>query len=88
MNDSAIKLDSYIERDVTEPMNGAIVKRNHWWLCVDGDPKRALFYKVSSYKVSFSAPQCNTDKRIVESLNEMENVKATFIAIAYVPSRD
>lgn len=74
MNDATMTLEHYLERDVTEPINGLTVKRNHWWLCVNGDPKRALFYKVSSYKVEFSAPQCNVDKSIVESLNGREAI--------------
>jgi len=79
--------ENYVERDVTQAMNGLTVKRNHWWLCVDGDPKRALFWKVRSYKSQFDSPQCNVDKRIVEHLNEVPGVVPTFIPIAYVPPR-
>lgn len=78
---STLELKDYVERDVTEPRNGLTVMANSWWLCVDGDPKRALFYKGSF-------PQCNTNKYIVERLNKLEGVIPTYIPTAYVRSRD
>lgn len=43
-------------QDVTVPRNGYTVYSGNYWLCVDGDPCKALFYGTS--------PQCNRDKRI------------------------
>lgn len=71
------------EIDVTEPVSGRTVYRGAYWVCVEGDPKRALFYG--------SSPQCNTNKSIVErNLNTLYKglkVSALFIDIAYVPNR-
>lgn len=81
-------MSGYIEKDVTMPLNGLIVKCNHWWLCTEGDPKRALFWKVDSYKACFDSPQCNVDKRILEHLSDdPSNAVPVFIPIAYVPAR-
>jgi hypothetical protein len=77
----------FVEKDVTEPLNGLTVKRNHYWLCADGDPKRALFYKVDSWKSQFDAPQCNTDRRVVDAINDIPGAEIIFIPVAYVPAR-
>jgi hypothetical protein len=72
-------------KDITEPKQGYIVYKDHFWLCVDGDPKQALFYK--------DMPQCNADKRVHEWALKTENyvgfsnLQITFIALAYLPPR-
>jgi hypothetical protein len=72
-------------KDITEPKDGLIVYMNAYWLCVDGDPKKALFYH--------DAPQCNRDKRIQEwMLKEGQyagrtDLEITHVGIAYAPNR-
>lgn len=72
-------------KDVTEPKSGLVCYTESWWICLDGDPKKALFYG--------SSPQCNKDKRIGEHLLKGDlykgmNVSIVFIDVAYVPQRD
>lgn len=72
-------------KDVTEPESGLVCYTKSWWTCVDGDPKKALFYGDS--------PQCNKDKRICEHLLKGDlykgmSVSIVFINVAYVPQRD
>lgn len=54
--------------DVTNPfldgrdqgVTNVRIFKNYWWLCVDGDPTKALFYS------QFYNPQCNSNKAIME----------------------
>jgi hypothetical protein len=73
-------------KDIKTPQSGLVVLRDAYWLCEDGDPKRALFFGDS--------PQCNKDKRITEYLlNTAQykykgNLLVTFVELAFVPPRD
>lgn len=72
------------EIDITTPVDGRRVIADSYWCCVDGDPKRALFYGDS--------PQCNKNARIVESnagrlFKPDENVKIVFVNVAYALQR-
>lgn len=73
-------------KDVVTPKPGLMVNGPCYWLCEDGDPKKALFYGDS--------PQCNSDKRIPESMLKsriyegVRNLQIVFIQTSYVPRRD
>ena len=73
-------------KDITTPKTGLEVNARSYWLCEDGDPKKALFFG--------DAPQCNTNKRIVELLlstlfyQAMNNLQIVYVEIAYVPMMD
>ena len=73
-------------RDVTEAEAGLTVYTDSWWLCVDGDPKQALFFGKS--------PQANSKERLAKhiletnSLYDGMNLKVTHIPVAFVPPRD
>ncbi len=75
-------------RDVTKPKNGLIVYSNSYWICIDGNPGKALFYGTS--------PQCNNNKLISETLlknkqvypDNLGNLQVVFIEIAFVPQRN
>lgn len=75
----------YDFRDVTEPKNGYILCKDHYWLCENGDEKQALFI--------LDAPFCNTDINVMEwgMLNYIkcgiENVKPVLIPIAYIKNK-
>lgn len=61
------------------------VIRNHWWWLIDGDPSKAVFYVGTGWRTRWS-PQCNTDRRIVDSLGvPFEGAKVTFVPIAFAP---
>jgi hypothetical protein len=70
--------------DVTKPKNYATVRKDHYWLCEDGDPTKALFHN--------EALQCNKDKRIAEwvlngAYKAHDNIQVVFIEMAYVPQQ-
>lgn len=69
--------------DITIPKEGRVVRLNSWWLCVNGDPQKALFYN--------SSPQCNSDKKIADWIltktNVPESVSVVFIETAYILPR-
>lgn len=73
-------------KDVTTPVQGLVVYKDAYWLCADGDTKKALFYG--------DAPQCNKDKRILEwslkskSYTTMGDLQIVFIETAFVPQRN
>jgi len=72
-------------RDVTAPKMGLMVYTKSYWVCVDGDPTRALFYGTS--------PQCNRNKAIVEhgiktNLYNGWNVSVVYLETAFVPQRN
>ena len=75
---------NYSTIDVTKPVYGRKVITGSYWLCKDGDPKQAVFYKEKY-------PQCNTQKAIIErgiELAEKEancTIKVVFIEVAYAP---
>lgn len=70
--------------DITEPKEGLVVMMDRWWLCVEGDPKRAMFFDNS--------PQCNRIKKIAEHNHRVirypegfTNIQTIFVEMAYVP---
>jgi len=91
---------SFHTYDVTKPFSdreqgveNIQVFKNFYWLCVDGDPTKALFYG------NYYAPQCNQNKSILEhryakgtqaerigNLIEAE-VKIVQIPLAYSPGK-
>lgn len=75
----------YIIVDVKEPLDNRVVYKNAWWACIDGDPKKALFYNTS--------PQCNKQKSIIDwSIKQGQyinyNVIPVFIETAFVLNRN
>lgn len=69
--------------DITKPIPGYIVVEPTWYLCVDGDPTKALFY--------MGFPQRNSSKAVVDALitskvfKAFTNVSAVFLEISYSP---
>jgi len=75
----------YHTKDVTEPKDGLVIKRDNFWLCEDGDPTCALFF--------WKTAQCNKDKRVLEwslknTYKDHDNLQIVFIDYAYVPQID
>lgn len=75
----------YNTKDVTTAKAGLEVYKDSYWLCEDGDPKKALFWGKS--------PQCNRNKGIVErGLNNLPDVpigaQIVFVETAFVPQRE
>lgn len=71
--------------DVTIPKSYSTVRKDHYWLCEDGDPTKALFHNQT--------PQCNKDHRIAEwvfknAYKAHDNIQIVFIELAYVPQVD
>lgn len=67
--------------DVTTAKHGYEVFVNMYWLCKDGDPKQALFYK-GIY------PQCNRNIKVIEySVNNYKlgfSVTPVFMETAFI----
>lgn len=82
-----LKRSEYKERDVVEPKGIVQVMRDHWWWCMDGDPKRALFYAPRMRDVG--SPQCNSieavAKRIGENLGHDKAAVLIHIPLAFAP---
>ena len=80
--------DRYVTRDVTVAKGVVRVIKDHWWWCVNGDAKKAVFY-VARRPRDIGSPQCNTSRwlaeRIMPSLPGALLVK---IETAFVPHRD
>jgi len=71
-------------RDIETPKNGYQVYTDTYWLCENGDIKRALFYGES--------PQCNKNKKICELSYDLSNyahmnLQTVFVPVAYLPIR-
>ena len=49
-------MKGYNTQDVTTPSDGKVVIANKFWLCRDGDPKKAIFFGET--------PQCNSHQEI------------------------
>lgn len=64
--------DNFYYYDVTQLAEGlVIIAKDHWWLCVDGDPKKAVFWSRDKIiNICKMRAQCNQDKRIVEHLKQ------------------
>jgi hypothetical protein len=77
----------YVERNVVEPKGIVQVHRDYWFWCVDGDPKRALFY--TGGRRGYGHPQCNssqtTAQRVGESLKHDTRAQLVQIPLAFVP---
>jgi hypothetical protein len=70
-------------KDVTEPKDGLVVYRSAYWLCVNGDPTKALFYG--------NTPQCNSNILVQEWMMKQDmyakrgDLQITYIETAFVP---
>lgn len=79
-------MTKFTTKDITTPKSGLVIYTTSYWLCVDGDPKQALFYGES--------PQCNKDKRICEHLLRSGSyagridLQITYVETAFVPQRN
>lgn len=77
----------YIERNVVDPEGIVQVYKDRWWWCVEGDPKRALFYR--RHKRDVGSPQCNGSQALAESvganLKHAERAQLIHIPLAFVP---
>lgn len=71
-------------KDICTPKSGLQVYTDSWWMCENGDTKKALFYGNS--------PQCNKNQKICEysAGNKMYadmDLQIVFVPVAYVPIR-
>lgn len=71
-------------KDIETPKAGLQVYADSYWLCENGDPKKALFFGDS--------PQCNKQKKICEwsfksKMYQNMNLEIVFVPVAYVPIR-
>jgi len=73
-------------KDVTEPKDGLVVYKIAYWLCVNGDPTKALFFG--------NAPQCNKNIKIQEWAMKQDqyakrgDLQIVYIETAFVPQRN
>lgn len=72
-------------KDIETPKGGLQVYTNSYWLCENGDTKKALFFNDS--------PQCNSNKQICEwsfknKMYQNLNLEIVFVPVAYVPIRN
>lgn len=78
------------EENVVDPKGIVQVYRDSWWWCIDGDPKRALFYGASRRHRGFA--QCNTNPAIARTLGERNGydkvAQMVQIPLAFVPWSD
>lgn len=71
--------------DLVEPKDGYMrVIKDSWWHVTDNN--EVLFYQVRERGLHWNSPQCNRDKRIVESL-PIEGCTPLQIPIVFVPYR-
>lgn len=69
--------------DVTKPVPDYIVIGPCWYLCIDGDPTQALFYK--------GMPQRNRDRHVMDMLlnnslfTGFSNLTPVFLEISFSP---
>lgn len=66
--DSELDRSRYITHNVLDPTGIVQVYKDYWWWCVDGDPKKALFYRPG--RRGFGSPQCNSNKTISERVGK------------------
>lgn len=76
----------FFDLDITEPKDGLIVMKNRWWACIEGDPKKALFFGQGK------SPQCNSQQSIIErsiqkGLYKGFVVRSVFVETAFAPER-
>lgn len=86
----ALPPEHYVIRDVTDPRGTVRVLRDHWWWCVDGDPRKAIFYvgRPNSRR-HVGSPQCNSNRAITERITTpFETASVCQIPIAFIPVED
>ena len=69
--------------EATKPKNGYEVIVDHWWGVVD---ECLLFY----IKHGVNSPQCNIDKRVVESVSKaykIPNIEVRQVPVVFIPRR-
>jgi hypothetical protein len=79
---------AYVLRDVTDPRGVVRVLRDHWWWCVDGDPRKAVFYIGHGRfaKPRVGSPQCNSNRSISERIPvPFETAVLCQIPMAFAP---
>jgi hypothetical protein len=78
--------DQYVERNVLDTNGIVQVFRDYWWWCIEGDPKRALFFCMLR---GIGSPQCNLKREIAEAIGERlghnKCAKLVQIPLALVP---
>ncbi len=76
----------YIEFDVVNPDGIVQVYRDYYWWCIDGDPRRALFFGNS---IKEGRPQCNYNEDLAKyiglKLGHDKIAKLIQIHLAFVP---
>lgn len=82
---------NFMTFDITQPKEGLVVLKDRYWLCLDGDLTKALFF-VSGKIVT---GQCNKDKRVHEHVlknneryKKIGNVQIVFSEVSYIPQED
>lgn len=81
-----MNIGKYKTIDISTPINGRVVVVKKYWICVDGDPAKAITYDDN--------PLCNAHKSIADRmLNYTKektgwNVKVVFIELAFRPQID
>jgi hypothetical protein len=85
-----MKTTDYVERNVIDPKGIVQVYRDSWFWCVEGDPKRALFYTAGRRGVG--SPQCNLNQavaqRVGENLKHDTRAQLVQIPMAFIPWED
>ena len=85
----AMQPTHYVLRDVTNPRGVVRVLRDHWWWCVDGDPRKAVFYigggRFAGRRIG--SPQCNSNRAITERIPvPFGSAVIRQIPLAFVPA--
>lgn len=81
----------YYTYDVTVPRKGSEVLLDMWWMCVEGDPKRALMWDSQKFR----SPQCNPNESVGKSAKTLMTLQAktghpvspVFVPVSYIPKR-
>jgi hypothetical protein len=69
--------------NVSKPVQGYVVMTNMYWLCVDGDPEKAIFFNGTA--------QCNKHAQIPDRILEYTkqktgwNIEIVFLETSYRP---
>lgn len=75
--------NGYNTVDVETPINGRVFIMDTYWLCKDGDPKQAIFFKQTT--------QCNKHLSIPERMLKHTkektgwDIEVVFMPVAYRP---
>lgn len=72
-------VSSLISYDASTHKENYILKENHWWICIDGDVKRALAKRISPLSVTVF---CNPHKSVVDDM--IQNVLPPTLKLAAV----